>query len=146
MSAVALLVNAFFQSGTMEESPPGLFAVVLLLLLAAAVYFYRLSLRSESGKPEGRGPQPGNFFGLGQDSSAPKEILHALPWKVVERGRTLGLFQNTPIPEWIRTSDHRQADYSGVSSIHPPEKCVCVEIPERSELILPPGLVYIVRS
>ncbi len=73
-------------------------------------------------------------------------IHHKSPWSVVEKGDTVGNFRNAPIPAWIRTSDNRRADYSGITNTIPPEESVCVEIPERKELILPPGLIYAIRS
>jgi hypothetical protein len=73
-------------------------------------------------------------------------ILHKQPWSVVEQGQPVGQFRHVPIPAWIRTSDNRHADYAGVAQTPPPEGCVCLEIPDQSELILPPGLVYAIRS
>ncbi len=75
----------------------------------------------------------------------PQIIHHKSPWSVVETGDTVGNFRNAPIPAWIRTSDNRQADYSGITNDVPPEESVCLEIPERKELILPPGLIYAIR-
>jgi hypothetical protein len=75
-----------------------------------------------------------------------KIIYHKSPWAIIERGATIGRFQNAPIPAWIRTSDNRAADYNGIAEDPSLDGTVCIEIPERSELILPPGLVYILRS
>ena len=75
-----------------------------------------------------------------------KTIHHKSPWAIVERGETIGRFRNTPIPAWILTSDDRTADYDGIADDPSLDGTVCIEIPERSELILPPGLVYTLRS
>ncbi len=73
-------------------------------------------------------------------------VFHKPPWAIVERGETIGRFRNTPIPAWIRTSDNRQADYHGITADPLLDGTVCTEIPERSELILPPGLVFLLRT
>ena len=73
-------------------------------------------------------------------------IHHKSPWSIIERGDTVGRFRNAPIPAWILTSDNRTADYNGIADSPAADETVCVEIPERSELILPPGLVYLLRS
>ena len=73
-------------------------------------------------------------------------IYHQSPWSVVERGQVLGKFRNSLISAWIRTSDKRIADYVGIHSLPYPEQCSCIEIPEKAELILPPGMVYTIRS
>ncbi|MBF0380365.1 MAG: hypothetical protein HQL69_05060 [Magnetococcales bacterium] len=75
-----------------------------------------------------------------------KIIHHKAPWSIVERGATIGRFRNTPIPAWIRTSDDREADYHGITDDLAMDGTVCIEIPESSELILSPGLVYLLRS
>ncbi|MBF0445745.1 MAG: hypothetical protein HQL68_09145, partial [Magnetococcales bacterium] len=75
-----------------------------------------------------------------------KIIHHKSPWAIVERGATIGRFRNTPIPAWIRTSDDRAADYHGITEDPTMDGTVCIEIPESSELILSPGLVYLLRS
>jgi hypothetical protein len=77
---------------------------------------------------------------------ATKIIHHKAPWAIVERGATVGRFRNAPIPAWILTSDNRKADYNGITDDPSLDGAVCTEIPERSELILPPGLVYLLRS
>lgn len=73
-------------------------------------------------------------------------IRHQLPWAVVESGQPVGQFRHVPIPAWIRTSDNRRAEYAGIALNPPPEGCVCLEIPDQAELILPPGLIYAIRS
>ncbi|MBF0165578.1 MAG: hypothetical protein HQM01_13940 [Magnetococcales bacterium] len=73
-------------------------------------------------------------------------IQHKLPWSVVEQGKPVGQFRHAPIPAWIRTSDNRHAEYVGIALAPPPDGCVCLEIPDQSELILPPGLIYAIRS
>ncbi|MBF0455051.1 MAG: hypothetical protein HQL72_09605 [Magnetococcales bacterium] len=73
-------------------------------------------------------------------------IRHKSPWAIIERGATVGRFRNAPIPAWIVTSDNRKADYNGITDDPSLEGVVCIEVPERSELILPPGLVYLLRS
>ncbi|MBF0195139.1 MAG: hypothetical protein HQL71_11320 [Magnetococcales bacterium] len=75
-----------------------------------------------------------------------KIIHHKAPWAIVERGATIGRFRNTPIPAWIRTSDNRSADYHGITEDPTMDGTVCIEIPESSELILSPGLVFLLRS
>ncbi|MEO5347882.1 MAG: hypothetical protein H7834_16110 [Magnetococcus sp. YQC-9] len=73
-------------------------------------------------------------------------ILHKLPWAVVEQGKPVGKFRHVSIPAWIRTTDNRLADYAGIALTPPPEGCVCLEIPDQAELILPPGLIYALRT
>lgn len=73
-------------------------------------------------------------------------ILHKLPWTIVEQGKPVGQFRHVPIPAWIRTPDNRFADYAGIALTPPPEGCVCLEIPDQAELILPPGLIYAIRT
>ncbi|MBF0448491.1 MAG: hypothetical protein HQL67_09845 [Magnetococcales bacterium] len=73
-------------------------------------------------------------------------LYHKAPWAITERGETVGRFRNTPIPAWIATSDKRHADYNGITDDPVMNGSVCIEVPERSELILPPGLVYRLRS
>ncbi|MBF0357720.1 MAG: hypothetical protein HQL70_03870 [Magnetococcales bacterium] len=75
-----------------------------------------------------------------------KIIHHKAPWAITERGETIGRFRNTPIPAWVRTSDNREADYHGITDDPAMDGSVCIEIPDRSELILSPGLVYLLRS
>jgi hypothetical protein len=75
-----------------------------------------------------------------------KIIYHKAPWSIVERGDTIGRFRNTPIPAWVRTSDNREADYHGITDDPAMDGSVCIEMPDRSELILSPGLVYLLRS
>ena len=72
-------------------------------------------------------------------------IHHNPPWSIVEQGASMGRYQNTPIFAWIRTSDDRSADYSGITELPDLGDTVSIEIPERSEIILPPGLVYTIR-
>ncbi|MBF0191907.1 MAG: hypothetical protein HQL99_12330 [Magnetococcales bacterium] len=78
-------------------------------------------------------------------SASGRVIQHKLPWSVVDQGHPVGQFRHTPIPAWIRTSDNRHADYTGIALTPPPDGCVCLEIPDQAELILPPGLVYTIR-
>ncbi|MBF0180473.1 MAG: hypothetical protein HQM03_10670 [Magnetococcales bacterium] len=73
-------------------------------------------------------------------------IHHKAPWTIVEQGKSVGTFHHLPIPAWIRTSDNRQADYAGIAQTPPPAECVCVELLDQAELILPPGLIYAIRS
>ncbi|MBF0263243.1 MAG: hypothetical protein HQL97_15545 [Magnetococcales bacterium] len=73
-------------------------------------------------------------------------ILHKPPWAIVDQGKPVGQFRHVPIPAWIRTPDNRFADYSGIALTPPPEGCVCLEIPDQAELILPPGLIYAIRA
>ncbi|MBF0294171.1 MAG: hypothetical protein HQL96_03205 [Magnetococcales bacterium] len=73
-------------------------------------------------------------------------IHHKAPWTIVEKGKSVGTFHHLPIPAWIRTSDNRQADYAGIAQTPPPAECVCVELLDQAELILPPGLIYVIRS
>lgn len=72
-------------------------------------------------------------------------IYHLPPWSVVERGQALGRLGNAIISSWIRTSDKRVADYVGIQELSYPEHCFCIEIPEKSELIISPGMVYTIR-
>ncbi|MBF0370198.1 MAG: hypothetical protein HQL52_12150 [Magnetococcales bacterium] len=73
-------------------------------------------------------------------------ILHIPPWTIVEKGKILGNFRDNPIPSWIRTSDNRKAVYAGIAPDTLPDNCACLEIPSRGELIIPPGLIYAIRS
>ncbi|MEO5335129.1 MAG: hypothetical protein H7839_24210 [Magnetococcus sp. YQC-5] len=78
--------------------------------------------------------------------STGRVIMHKVPWAIVEQGKAVGSFRHVPIPAWIRTSDNRKADYAGIALVPPPEECVCLELPDQAELILPPGLIYAIRS
>lgn len=105
-----------------------------------------------SGEPDADRPEPAPQteeaapWNRQPEQTPPRIIHHKTPWSVVEKGETVGSFRNSPIHAWIRTSDNRQADYSGITPNPPPAESVCLEIPERRELILPPGLVYAIRS
>lgn len=76
----------------------------------------------------------------------PEIIQHEPPWQVVDQGSSLGTFYNHPIPAWIKTSDGRQAYYSGITADLSPDRTACLEFPRRGELIIPPGLVYSLAS
>ncbi|MBF0623574.1 MAG: hypothetical protein HQL82_02085 [Magnetococcales bacterium] len=87
------------------------------------------------------------LFGTSQESSnTEKAVLHRLPWDVVRRGNVLGRFRNTPIAEWIETSDGRRAEYAGTTIMPLPEDCTGLEYPGRRELVLPPGLIYLIHQ
>ncbi|NGZ07338.1 MAG: hypothetical protein G8237_13395 [Magnetococcales bacterium] len=91
-------------------------------------------------------PLPRMFFASRMMRPTGRIIQHKLPWSVVEQGKSVGQFRHVPIPAWIRTSDNRHADYAGIAQTALPDGCVCLELPEQAELILPPGLVYAIRS
>ncbi|MBF0417622.1 MAG: hypothetical protein HQL86_05165 [Magnetococcales bacterium] len=93
------------------------------------------------------GGEPGKIhFSTKPARQAGRIILHKLPWAVVEHGKPVGQFRHMPIPAWIRTTDNRLADYAGIALTPPPEGCVCLEVPDQAELILPPGLIYAIRT
>lgn len=164
---IALL--AFLFSALLEETSPQderLFDSFFTLLLLGVLWFnLRHRLQRKQDQPGAPSPTPSNKVeGTGARANTPspvapprKEValpstLHGLPliyhqppWTVVERGQVLGRFRNARIPSWIRTSDKRTADYVGVQTLTYPDHCPCIEIPERSELILPPGMVYTIR-
>lgn len=147
--ATLVLGKVLFDSGDAVGGTPGIFTVVLLVLAGLVVYFLRNMIGGISfGEGEGEigTVEATEESGLRSGSRSLRVIHHEPTWTVVAKGRSLGVFKKTPIPAWIRTSDKREADYCGVSNAPLPEKCTCIEIPERSELIVPPGLIYIIRS
>ncbi|HIJ83190.1 MAG TPA: hypothetical protein HPQ00_03195 [Magnetococcales bacterium] len=148
--ATMALGNALFDSGVAGDFIPGLYTVILLALSGLVLYF----LRDFFGKGGfGDGENQDKAYGESatesgsRSSSRPVQVIHhEATWAVIAKGRSLGVFKKAPIPAWIRTSDQREADYCGISNVPLPEECTCIEIPERAELIVPPGLIYIVRS
>lgn len=165
---------AFLSDGFMEQQTPQanhLFDSLFTLLLLAAIWFH-LTRRSKErpGKRVERTSHPASpMAGHSEPSKArvapvppaPSQhaverppptlgglrvIYHQTPWSVVERGQVLGKFRDTLISAWVRTSDQRTADYVGIQVLSYPDKCQCIEIPEKSEFILPPGMVYTIRS
>lgn len=164
---IAFLVNGFLD----DPSPhaENAFDSFFTLLLLAAIWF-NLRQRSQGkvGQPPRQErssttppteqaqaeqspamppvPPPAAKVDLPTTIGGMSVIYHQSPWSVVERGKALGKFRNTLISSWIRTSDKRLADYAGVHSLAYPEQCPCIEIPEKSELILPPGMIYTIRS
>ncbi|MBF0437414.1 MAG: hypothetical protein HQL77_18905 [Magnetococcales bacterium] len=149
LATIVALGNVLLASGLKMDFGPGLYTTVLLVLAGLILYFLKdvvsgFSISSDGtsfGDPSG---EPGTLT-----SARPAQVIyhdHESAWKVVAKGRSLGMFKNAPIPAWIRTSDQREADYCGISNVPLPEKCSCVEIPERSEFIVPPGLVYLIRT
>lgn len=93
-------------------------------------------------------PVPPKLYVLPQvtKTASSRVIQHKPPWTIIEQGQSVGYFRHLPIPAWIRTSDNRQADYAGIALMPPPKECVCLELPDQAELILPPGLIYAIRS
>ena len=149
LMATLVLGKVLFDSGDAAGGTPGVFTVVLLVLAGLVVYFIRNMISGVSfgeGDGEAGAVDASGESVLRPGARALRVIHHEPTWSVVAKGRSLGVFKNTPIPAWIRTSDQREADYCGVSNVPLPEKCTCIEIPERSELIVPPGLIYTVRS
>ncbi|MEG3640247.1 hypothetical protein [Magnetococcus sp. PR-3] len=71
-------------------------------------------------------------------------IWHVTPNFVSKMGQQVGRFKETPIPEWIETSDGKMAEFTGITDIRLPKECACLELIDRKELIIPPGLVYTV--
>lgn len=148
LMAVIILGNVLYESGVMGAIPAGVYGTILLVLSGVVLFLLRnIIFGSEFGDGDDK------IFGDSLGESGPRGtsrslqvIHHESSWKVVARGRSLGVFKSAPIPAWIRTSDRREADYCGVSNAPLPEKCTCIEIPERSELIVPPGLIYTIRS
>lgn len=67
---------------------------------------------------------------------------HGQSWRLERSSREVGTFQGQPIPAWVVTPDGRRGDYLGVTRERVPPSCSCLELPDRHELILPPGLVY----
>lgn len=147
LAAIVALGNVLLTSGVKMELGPGLYATILLVLAGLVLYFLKDVVRGFSLGGDGATFGATSGEAGSRTSSRPQQVIyHESAWKVVAKGRSLGVFKNAPIPAWIRTSDQREADYCGVSNVPLPEKCTCVEIPERSELIVPPGLVYIIRT
>lgn len=157
--AVAVLLAAGFLDGVPETIKQGvmwLFFLVVLGVILTGVHRMFLADREDDGEDAAENssgdastdaPQPFTMTQPEAASITSSQIIHYKPpWSVVEQGVSLGSFRHAPIPAWIRTSDQREADYIGVFNSSLPDGCVCVEIPERSELILPPGLVYAIRS
>lgn len=133
----AFAVNALLGEG--ENGLLTLDTLLTLIFLGYIGYALRRVSQSDSRKKGAPATKTGA-------TRAPQVIHHKPPWSVVARGRTVGRYQNTPIPAWIKTSDDRKAVYAGLALAAPPEECACVEIPERSELILPPGLLYAIQT
>ncbi|MBF0273221.1 MAG: hypothetical protein HQL98_14315 [Magnetococcales bacterium] len=104
------------------------------------------TLSSPAAAPPVPTPSRGFFASMPIRPASGRMIQHKLPWSVVDQGQPVGQFRHVPIPAWIRTSDNRHADYAGIALTPPPDGCVCLEIPDQAELILPPGLVYAIRS
>ncbi|MBF0414299.1 MAG: hypothetical protein HQL78_11415 [Magnetococcales bacterium] len=147
LATIVALGNVLLASGLKMDFGPGLYTTVLLVLAGLVLYFLKDVVKGYSLSSDGTSfgdttGEPGTHT-----STRPVQVIyHESAWKVVAKGRSLGMFKNAPIPAWIRTSDQREADYCGISNVPLPEKCSCVEIPERSELIVPPGLVYLIRT
>ncbi|ABK43959.1 hypothetical protein Mmc1_1450 [Magnetococcus marinus MC-1] len=72
-------------------------------------------------------------------------IWHVTPDFIRRMGTQVGRFKEVPIPEWIETSDGKMAQFTGVTEIRLPKECACLELTDRKELIIPPGLVYTVN-
>lgn len=149
MKSIRLLILvaflAFLMGGGVERySPQGesSFDSLLTLILLAAIGF-NLSRRSKDKavarkEPTTRLEPPPMIGGM-------RVIYHIPPWAVIERGEALGKLGNAIISSWIRTSDKRVADYVGIQQFSYPDHCFCIEIPEKSELIVSPGMVYTIR-
>ena len=160
------LVDGFLEKPSLQAGQA--FDSIFTLILLVAIWF---SLRRRSqgkvGRPGEEGtshpsrtvgrqgervPRPSSAATPSPNEALPSTlgglnvVYHHPPWSVVERGHVLGKFRDTLIPSWILTSDKRLADYTGVQTFSYPEQCPCIEIPEKSELILPPGMVYTIRS
>nr|CRH04641.1 conserved protein of unknown function [Candidatus Magnetococcus massalia] len=73
-------------------------------------------------------------------------IWHVTPEFVTATGNRLGRFRDQPIPEWISTSDGKKGVFTGITDIKLPKECACLELTDRGELIIPPGLVYTVNG
>lgn len=153
-------------SGLLDHEESESFSMDTLFTLAFMGYIWYM-LRRSKGKSESA-PPPTSPLGTNQNqatvqakpvpttvytlsyhlksNTANRIIQHKSPWTIVEQGKPVGFFRHTPIPAWIRTSDNRQADYAGIALNPPPEECVCLELPDQAELILPPGLIYAIRS
>lgn len=159
---IAFLANGFLENHLPQEDH--MLDSFFTLLLLAVIWF---NLRHHSQGDERRSdtkeaspqvsPRPFPHASPATEQNPQKKttlpptigglsvIYHQPPWCIVERGDILGTLNNARISSWIRTSDKRLADYSGVQSLSYLEQCACIEIPERSELIVFPGMVYTIR-
>ncbi|MBF0439948.1 MAG: hypothetical protein HQL93_12635 [Magnetococcales bacterium] len=156
-----LLVNVFLNET--DSSPISMDTLVTLGFIA--FIWYRLNKSKGNNKnttppppsdkpeinqnPEPMAPTPTHPKPYRVQNASPfsgRIIHHKSPWAIVAQGKSVGQFRKVPIPEWIRTSDNRMADYSGIAMTQFPQECVCLEVPEQTELILPPGLIYTIRS
>ncbi|MBF0108534.1 MAG: hypothetical protein HQL76_05110 [Magnetococcales bacterium] len=145
LAATMALGSFMFDSGGTDPFSSALYTLVFVVLAGLVLFFLRGFLMN--GEETGGGAEGDSVIsGTREAFRTLRVIHHEATWGVVARGRCLGMFKNAPIHEWIRTSDQREADYSGVSNAPLPEECTCIEIPERSELIVPPGLIYTIRS
>ncbi|MBF0145165.1 MAG: hypothetical protein HQL84_03680 [Magnetococcales bacterium] len=146
LMATMALGSFLFDSGRVDEVAPALYTLILLVLAGLVLFFLRNFLTGDEDKTHNESDEVLNR-NANRGSSRPLRVIHhESTWAVVARGRSLGMFKNAPIHEWIRTSDQREADYSGISNAPLPEQCTCIEIPDRAELIVPPGLIYTIRS
>ncbi|MBF0422664.1 MAG: hypothetical protein HQL73_06705 [Magnetococcales bacterium] len=145
--AILAIGNFLLNSGTRTSSGLGWYLLVIFLLAGGVLYLLR------DGSGGFRFDAGTAIYGGGSMTMGPRRLSHQLEvihhtadWSVVARGDTVGMFRNAPISAWIRTSDEREADYCGITNLPLPEQYSCIEIPATSELILPPGLVYHIRS
>ncbi|MBF0134934.1 MAG: hypothetical protein H7833_07160 [Magnetococcus sp. DMHC-1] len=145
-AAAVLMIGLLFHGGNFNEllTLENVFTWIILAILWVLLgqWFERTRAESEqetSGEPE-KDDEPEEMMTPQQGA-----VYHQLPWQVTQQGSSLGRFHDLPIPAWIETSDGRRAEYSGTVAIQMPEECRCLEFPKRGELILPPGLVYLIN-
>ncbi|MEO5376328.1 MAG: hypothetical protein H7832_00870 [Magnetococcus sp. DMHC-6] len=154
---ISLLASSFLEN--MDGLGLSLSDIIATLALLGVILYFRKKNIAKQQKPfftnsqqtpSPMEPKPNentvNIPSMSSKKETDRVIHHPPAWSVIERGDPVGRFRNTAIYNWIRTSDLRSAEYSGIVTIDIPENCPCVEIPSRGELILPPGLVYAIRS
>ncbi|MBF0175600.1 MAG: hypothetical protein HQL63_01945 [Magnetococcales bacterium] len=152
LSALAvLMIGLMFHGGNFREmmTLENIFTWVILAIFWVLLGQWFERSRTDSGSESVEAPQS---MGMreedeSEEAGAPQQgaVYHQLPWQVTQQGSSLGRFRDLPIPAWIETSDGRRAEYSGTVAIQMPEECRCLEFPKRGELILPPGLVYLIN-
>ncbi|MBF0153919.1 MAG: hypothetical protein HQL64_09300 [Magnetococcales bacterium] len=155
-AAAVLMIGLLFHGGNFRElmTLENVFTWVILAIFWVLLgqWFERSRTGSgsrpditrealDSREDEGAGEEEVDDMTVPQQGA----VYHQLPWQVVQQGSSLGRFHDLPIPAWIETSDGRRAEYSGTVAIQMPEECRCLEFPKRGELILPPGLVYLIN-
>ncbi|MBF0424238.1 MAG: hypothetical protein HQL66_00235 [Magnetococcales bacterium] len=155
-AAAVLVIGLLFHGGNFRElmTLENAFTWVILAIFWVLLgqWFERSRFGSRPGETNGL-PDDGREEENERDregfdeAAAPQQgaVYHQRPWQVVQQGSSLGRFRDLPIPAWIETSDGRRAEYTGTVAIQMPEECRCLEFPKRGELILPPGLVYLIN-